>query len=85
MVITSPRCARGVIKCLVDGKLDENWRKKPIFVVGETTSRLLTKELNIEPIGANSGNAMALIPIILKCIVLFKNKINTLKLKRFFN
>ncbi|XP_025411566.1 uroporphyrinogen-III synthase-like isoform X2 [Sipha flava] len=66
MVITSPRCARGVIKCLVDGKLDENWRKKPIFVVGETTSRLLTNELDIEPIGANSGNAMALIPIILK-------------------
>lgn len=66
MVITSPRCARGVIKCLADGKLDENWLKKPIFVVGETTSRLVNKELGFEPIGADSGNAMALIPIILK-------------------
>lgn len=69
MVITSPRCARGVIKCLVDSKRDD-WRKKPIFVVGESTSRLITKELNFEPIGADSGNAMALIPIVLKCIVL---------------
>lgn len=67
MVLTSPRCVRGVIKCLDYDKLDANWCKKPIFVVGETTSRLLTKELNIEPVGAESGNAMALIPIILKC------------------
>ncbi|XP_027842718.1 uroporphyrinogen-III synthase-like isoform X1 [Aphis gossypii] len=66
MVITSPRCARGVIKCLADSRLDENWLKKPIFVVGETTSRLVNKELGFEPIGADSGNAMALIPIILK-------------------
>lgn len=72
MVITSPRCARGVIKCLADSKLDENWFKKPIFVVGETTSRLVNKELGFEPIGADSGNAMALIPIILKCTVLKK-------------
>ncbi|XP_025194912.1 uroporphyrinogen-III synthase-like [Melanaphis sacchari] len=66
MVITSPRCARGIIKCLANNKLDENWHKKPIFVVGETTSRLVNKELGFEPIGADSGNATALIPIILK-------------------
>lgn len=67
MVITSPRCARGIIKCLADDNLNENWHEKPIFVVGEATSRLVTKELNLEPIGAESGNAMNLIPIILKC------------------
>lgn len=67
MVLTSPRCAQGIIKCLNHSKLDENWCKKPIFVVGETTSRIVNKELNIESIGADSGNAMALIPIILKC------------------
>lgn len=72
MVITSPRCARGVIMCLANSKLDENWRKKPIFVVGETTSRLVMKELFLESVGANSGNAMALIPIILECKVLLK-------------
>ncbi|XP_060851560.1 uroporphyrinogen-III synthase-like [Rhopalosiphum padi] len=66
MVITSPRCVRGIVKCLADSKLDENWHKKPMFVVGETTSRLVNKELGFEPIGADSGNAMALIPIILK-------------------
>lgn len=66
MVITSPRCARGIIKCLVDSKLDEDWYKKPIFVVGESTSRLVYRELGLEPIGADSGNAMALIPTILK-------------------
>jgi len=69
MVITSPRCARGIIKCLADSKLDENWHKKPIFVVGETTSRLVNKEFGLDPIGADSGNAMALIPTILKCTV----------------
>lgn len=68
MVITSPRCAQGIIKCLSHSKLDESWCKKPIFVVGETTSRIVTKELNFEPVGADSGNAMSLIPIILKCI-----------------
>lgn len=73
MVITSPRCAQGVIKCLANSKLDENWNKKHVFVVGETTSRLVNKELGLEPIGANSGNAMALIPTILKCTVLEKN------------
>lgn len=72
MVITSPRCARGVIKSLAGVKLDENWQKKPIFVVGETTARLINKELSLEPIGADSGNATALIPTILKCIVLEK-------------
>ncbi|XP_022164048.1 uroporphyrinogen-III synthase-like [Myzus persicae] len=66
MVITSPRCARGVIKSLAGVKLDENWQKKPIFVVGETTARLINKELSLEPIGADSGNATALIPTILK-------------------
>lgn len=74
MVITSPRCARAVIKCLGDDKLDENWRNKPVFVVGETTSRIITKELSLEPIGASSGNAMALIPIILKCTSLLREK-----------
>jgi len=69
MVITSPRCAQGVIKCLGNSKLDENWCKKFIFVVGETTSRIVKKELNLESIGADSGNAMALIPIILKCMI----------------
>lgn len=72
MVITSPRCAQGVIKCLGDFKLDENWRKKPIFVVGEATSRLITNKLNLKPVGAETGNAMALIPIILKCTIFRK-------------
>jgi len=67
MVITSPRCAQGIIKCLVDSKLDDNWCKKPIFVVGETTSRLVTEKLKLQSIGADSGNSMALIPTILKC------------------
>jgi len=84
MVITSPRCAQGVIKCLGDDKLDENWCKKPIFVVGETTSRIITKELNLEPIGADSGNAMALIPIILKCKVLLEKKTLYLKFILFY-
>ncbi|VVC45789.1 Hypothetical protein CINCED_3A002275 [Cinara cedri] len=66
MVITSPRCARGVIKCLGGFKVDEKWCNKPIFVVGEATSRLITNELGLKPIGAETGNAMALIPIILK-------------------
>jgi len=66
MVITSPRCAQGIIKCLVDSKLDDNWCKKPIFVVGETTSRLISEKLKLQSIGADSGNSMALIPTILK-------------------
>lgn len=71
LVITSPRCARGIIKCLGDNRLDENWHKKPIFVVGEATSRLVAKELNLEPIGSESGHAIKLIPIILKCILYY--------------
>lgn len=67
MVITSPRCAQAIIKCLDHSKLNEDWHKKPMFVVGETTSRIVTNELNFETIGADSGNAMSLIPIILKC------------------
>lgn len=67
LVVTSPRCVQAVVKSLAGSKLDENWHKKPIFVVGEATSRLIIKEFNVEPIGADSGNAMALIPTILKC------------------
>lgn len=80
MVITSPRCAQAVIKCLADSKIDENWLKKPVFVVGEATSRLIVKELDLKPIGADSGNAMTLIPTILKCnvLLLIKRKNNQL-------
>lgn len=67
LVLTSPRCLRGVMKSLNNDKLDENWHHKPIFVVGEATSRLVINELNQEPIGACSGNAMSLIPILSKC------------------
>ncbi|XP_050437494.1 uroporphyrinogen-III synthase-like [Adelges cooleyi] len=66
LVLTSPRCVRGVLKCLDNSKLNNNWHNKPIFVVGEATARLVTKELNQKPIGANTGNATALVPIILK-------------------
>ncbi|XP_050533136.1 uroporphyrinogen-III synthase [Daktulosphaira vitifoliae] len=66
LVLTSPRCLRGVMKSLKNDKLDENWHQKPIFVVGETTSRLVVNELNQEPVGAYSGNAMSLIPILSK-------------------
>lgn len=69
-------------------KLDDNWRKKPIFVVGEATSRLITNELDLKPVGAETGNAMALIPIILKCtikfIILRKKVTNIIKLKYYF-
>lgn len=77
MVITSPRCAQGIIKSLVDCKLDNSWREKPVFVVGEATSQILIKEFNINPIGADCGNALSLVPIILKCNVILQN--NTLK------
>lgn len=76
MVITSPRCVQGIIKCLINSKLDESWSKKPIFVIGEATSRLVIKELNLKPVGADSGNAIALIPTILNCKVLLKQKNN---------
>lgn len=76
MVITSPRCVQGIIKCLINSKLDGSWSNKPIFVVGEATARLVVKELNLKPIGADSGNAMALIPTILNCKVLLKQTNN---------
>jgi len=62
------------MKSLVDCKLDNDWREKPVFVVGEATSRLVIKELNLNPIGADSGNALSLIPTILKCKVLPQNE-----------
>ncbi|KAE9539980.1 hypothetical protein AGLY_005232 [Aphis glycines] len=80
MVITSPRCARGVIKCLADSKLDENWLKKPIFVVGETTSRLVNKELGFEPIGADNELSK---PLLAPCgnlnLNILSDNINTVK------
>jgi hypothetical protein len=42
------------------------WKKHPVFVVGEGTSKILKKELCLDGEGSNAGNSSALAEIILQ-------------------
>lgn len=66
LVFTSPRAVRAV-SCIKDAKhLLGAWKKRPVFVVGEGTSRILKKELCLDGEGSNAGNSSALAEIILQ-------------------
>ncbi|PNF26751.1 Uroporphyrinogen-III synthase [Cryptotermes secundus] len=66
LVFTSPRAVRAVA-CIKDARrLLGGWKKHPVFVVGEGTSKILQKELCLDGEGSNAGNSSALAEIILQ-------------------
>jgi uroporphyrinogen-III synthase len=66
IVFTSPRAVRAVA-CIKDARrLLGGWKKHPVFVVGEGTSKILKKELCLDGEGSNAGNSSALAEIILQ-------------------
>lgn len=66
LVFTSPRAVRAVA-CIKDARrLLGGWKKHPVFVVGEGTSKIVKKELCLDGEGSNAGNSSALAEIILQ-------------------
>lgn len=66
LVFTSQRAIKAVssikdVKSLLGG-----WKNHPVFVVGEGTSKILKKELDLDGKGSSAGNASALADIILQ-------------------
>ena len=66
LVFTSQRAIKAVSSIKDVRSLLEGWKNHPVFVVGEGTSKILKKELDLDGKGSSAGNASALADIILQ-------------------
>jgi len=66
LVFTSQRAIKAVSSIKDVRSLLGGWKNHPVFVVGEGTSKILKKELDLDGKGSNAGNASALADIILQ-------------------
>lgn len=57
LIFTSPRCVQSVDVALNGAVLDDTWRDKDNYVVGESTYESAFKILNLDCKGKESGNA----------------------------
>jgi len=66
LVFTSQRAIKAVGSIKDVRSLLGGWKNHPVFVVGEGTSKILKKELDLDGKGSSAGNASALADIILQ-------------------
>jgi uroporphyrinogen-III synthase len=66
LVFTSPRAVSAFAHIKDVRSLLRGWQDHPVFVVGEQTSKILKKELDLDGQGSSAGNANALADIILQ-------------------
>jgi len=66
LVFTSQRAIKAVGSIKNVRSLLGGWKNHPVFVVGEGTSKILKKELDLDGKGSSAGNASALADIILQ-------------------
>jgi len=66
LVFTSQRAIKAVSSIKDVSSLLGGWKNHPVFVVGEGTSKILKKELDLDGKGSSAGNASALADIILQ-------------------
>lgn len=90
-IFSSPRCVEAVYLALNEQKLDDLWKHKNNYAVGEATSKAALHKLGIECKGKESGNAKNLAKVIMEeytddgCPFLFPHgNLKTDTLKREF-
>jgi len=66
LVFTSQRAIKAVSSIKDVRSFLGGWKNHPVFVVGEGTSKILKKELDLDGKGSSAGNASALADIILQ-------------------
>ncbi|KAK7058748.1 hypothetical protein SK128_023752 [Halocaridina rubra] len=73
IIFTSPRAVNAVtqIYSTLNVNYHYQWSEKKIFAIGEATSAAIQKNLRLNSIGKESGNAQQLAPIIIKETVAF--------------
>ena len=67
MVLTSQRAVEGLVKASTNSSSLDGWKSKPVFVVGKATGQAV-RNLGIEPLGEDTGNAEELVKFILEHI-----------------
>lgn len=66
IALSSPRCVEAVCKALDGRKIDDSWKAKRNYVVGEATYEAALKLLELKCFGKESGNAVNLAKIIVE-------------------
>ncbi|XP_022201979.2 uroporphyrinogen-III synthase isoform X3 [Nilaparvata lugens] len=66
IVFSSPRCVKAVANAAADLPEADQWESVPCFAVGEATARLVKEMLAWNALGAETGSAEVLAPLILK-------------------
>ncbi|KAI4461412.1 uroporphyrinogen iii synthase [Holotrichia oblita] len=75
IIFSSPRCVTAVKLALEHENLSDNWKLKDNYVVGETTYKTALKQLNLNCLGKDTGNADVLSQIMLRGSVIRTNNI----------